>query len=140
MPVAPSQRVATAISEELEYAVLSCLEKARSKRPQTARDLANLLRKCPEYGQWTPEDADAWWYRHEHGESLEASRTSEAEAATVTSSDAPSDDTSLDPPSAPRDSTAGSFDATMAPREQPSQKRKSASRKKSPKRRPPKKD
>ncbi len=144
VPVAPSQRVGVAISGELEYAILACLEKARSKRPQTARDLANLLRKCPEYGQWTPEDADAWWYRHEHGDSLEASRTSVADAPTMApseaSSEAPSDGTSPDRPVTTGDSTAGSFDATMAPREEPSQKRKPPSRKKSPKRRPPKKE
>lgn len=67
MPDAPSKRTGQSFSPELEYALLSCLEKSRAKRPQTARDLAVLLNKCPERGTWTLEDADAWWSRHERG-------------------------------------------------------------------------
>jgi serine/threonine protein kinase len=66
-PAAPSQRLGRAVSEELEHAVLACLEKNRSKRPQTARMLMELLAKCPAAGRWTWEQADAWWGRHERG-------------------------------------------------------------------------
>jgi hypothetical protein len=47
---------------------LACLEKSRAKRPQTARDLAQLIARCAEATQWSIEDADAWWGRHERGQ------------------------------------------------------------------------
>ena len=67
-PLPPSDRVGRVISPELEAAVLACLEKSPANRPQTARDLANMLRKCPEFGRWTVEDGDAWWGRMERGQ------------------------------------------------------------------------
>ena len=68
-PVSPSARCNNPISQQLEYAILACLEKSRAKRPQTARDLAKLLEKCPEARSWTAADGDGWWSRHERGES-----------------------------------------------------------------------
>ena len=68
IPVSPSQRLGRPVSAELEHAILSCLEKSRAKRPQTARDLAELLRKCPEASHWSFEEAEAWWSRHERGQ------------------------------------------------------------------------
>ena len=67
-PIAPSQRLGRPVSAELETAVLACLEKNPANRPQTARDVAGLLRKCPEYGRWTVDDGDAWWGRYERGQ------------------------------------------------------------------------
>jgi len=67
-PTPPSQRLGRTVSAELETAVLACLEKNPANRPQTARDVANLLRKCPEFGQWTVDDGDAWWGRFERGQ------------------------------------------------------------------------
>lgn len=66
-PKAPSQASGRTISSELEDAVLSCLEKNRAKRPQTARDLAQMLARCPEAQKWSTEEADGWWSRHERG-------------------------------------------------------------------------
>ncbi|WP_372721373.1 protein kinase, partial [Novipirellula sp.] len=66
-PVAPSKRGNTKVSSDLEDAILSCLEKSRAKRPQTARDLAQLLLRCNEAKRWTIEDGDRWWGRHERG-------------------------------------------------------------------------
>ncbi|MCA8999673.1 MAG: serine/threonine protein kinase, partial [Planctomycetaceae bacterium] len=63
-PDPPSQKTAQSISAELENALLSCLEKSLAKRPQTARDLANLLRRSPAAGDWSVAEADAWWRRH----------------------------------------------------------------------------
>ncbi|MCA9221303.1 MAG: serine/threonine protein kinase [Planctomycetales bacterium] len=71
VPERPSSRLGHNVSDELEYAILSCLEKTRAKRPQTARDFAQLLRKCPEAKQWNLEQAEAWWARHERGQSVE---------------------------------------------------------------------
>ncbi len=48
--------------------LLACLEKSRAKRPQTARDLSQLIARCPEATAWSIDDADAWWGRHERGQ------------------------------------------------------------------------
>jgi serine/threonine protein kinase len=67
-PIPPSGRFATDVSSELEDAILACLEKSRAKRPQTARDLAQLLAKCQKTTNlWSIDDGDAWWGRHERG-------------------------------------------------------------------------
>jgi serine/threonine protein kinase len=71
-PVPPSERIRTAIPPELENALLACLDKSRAKRPQTARDLALLIARCAEATQWSIEDADAWWGRHERGQGVMA--------------------------------------------------------------------
>jgi hypothetical protein len=70
-PIPPSERSRTPIPAELENALLACLDKSRAKRPQTARDLALLIARCAEATQWSIEDADAWWSRHERGQGLD---------------------------------------------------------------------
>lgn len=67
-PTPPSERIGTPIPPELEAALLSCLDKSRARRPQTARDLAALLSRCAAATEWSIEDADAWWGRHERGQ------------------------------------------------------------------------
>ena len=67
-PTPPSERIRTPIPTELESALLACLEKSRAKRPQTARELAVLISRCKEASQWSIEEADAWWGRHERGQ------------------------------------------------------------------------
>jgi hypothetical protein len=67
VPLAPSVRAGKSITSELEHAIMSCWEKNRSKRPQTARDLANLLHRLAASDAWTIYDADAWWSRYERG-------------------------------------------------------------------------
>ncbi len=64
-PVPPSKRGGTKVSSQLEDALMSCLEKSRAKRPQTARDLSLLLAACPAAGQWSISLGDRWWGRHE---------------------------------------------------------------------------
>jgi predicted Ser/Thr protein kinase len=66
-PVAPSERMHAAVPPALENALLACLDKSRAKRPQTARDLSQLISRCPEATAWSVEDADAWWGRYERG-------------------------------------------------------------------------
>jgi serine/threonine protein kinase len=68
MPDPPSQRLGRPVSPELESALLSCLEKTRAKRPQTARDLASLLERAPTSHDWPLEEAEAWWGRHERSQ------------------------------------------------------------------------
>jgi predicted Ser/Thr protein kinase len=68
LPKPPSARLGRPVPAELENAILGCLEKNRSKRPQTSRDLANMLASCPAAAEWSLEKADAWWGRHERGQ------------------------------------------------------------------------
>ena len=85
-PTPPSELIGERISPELEHALLSCLEKSRAKRPQTARDLAQLLARSPHVNAWTTEDADAWWIRHER-QKTETSVARPTERAMATADD-----------------------------------------------------
>ena len=76
IPESPSQRLGRAISLELESAMLACLEKSRAKRPQTARDLSQLLDRAPTATSWSVDDAEGWWGAHERGHATsEAARS-----------------------------------------------------------------
>jgi hypothetical protein len=44
--------------------VLSCLEKKREDRPQTAPELDALLAACADVPAWTQADARRWWLLH----------------------------------------------------------------------------
>jgi serine/threonine protein kinase len=68
MPTPPSERARAPIPAELEGALLACLEKSRAKRPQTARELAVRILRCAEAAAWNVDEADAWWGRHERGQ------------------------------------------------------------------------
>ncbi len=57
------------IPEDLESIILSCLEKDRSRRPQTARDLSRQLMHCAIANAWDSDAADRWWTRHARGDS-----------------------------------------------------------------------
>jgi eukaryotic-like serine/threonine-protein kinase len=63
-PTPPSQRMQSPPSPEFEHAVLACLEKNRARRPQTARDFAEMLQQCPSANSWTLREAEAWWAAH----------------------------------------------------------------------------
>lgn len=65
IPQPPSERLGRPVSSELEYILLACLEKNRDKRPQTARDLAELLDCAQAAGSWSVQDATSWWINHE---------------------------------------------------------------------------
>lgn len=75
IPEAPSQRLGKSISAEFESALLACLEKNRAKRPQTARDLINLLDRAPTAVDWTLGDGEAWWGRHERSDAASKKAT-----------------------------------------------------------------
>lgn len=66
-PIPPSERTRVEVPAALENAILACLDKSRAKRPQTARDLSQMISHCSEVALWSVEDADAWWGRHERG-------------------------------------------------------------------------
>jgi serine/threonine protein kinase len=88
-PVPPSTRSGRPIPPDLESALLACLEKSRAKRPQTARDLAQRLARCAAAIEWTIDDAETWWSRHERGQAPsgptlgDATSASGAFAATI---------------------------------------------------------
>jgi serine/threonine protein kinase len=107
LPDAPSQRLGKPVSPELEAALLACLEKTRAKRPQTARDLANLLGRAVTAGSWTQSDAEAWWGRHERAQATGSTAGSAAGAPP------PSGSAPASAPAANRTSSSG-FDQTMA--------------------------
>lgn len=67
-PVAPSVRLGKPVPVELEEAILACLEKSRAKRPQTARDLAQRIARCAAAAEWSIEEAEVWWSRHDRGQ------------------------------------------------------------------------
>ncbi len=56
------------IPEDLETIILACLEKDRSRRPQTARDLGRQLTHCSAAAAWDSDAADRWWTRHTRGD------------------------------------------------------------------------
>ena len=64
IPTPPSIRLGRQLSPELEQSILSCLEKNRARRPQTARDLANMLQRASTAQSWTHDAAEIWWSRH----------------------------------------------------------------------------
>lgn len=74
-PQPPSERLGKPVSKELEHAILSCLDKSRAKRPQTARDLSQLLSLSPEANLWSLEDADRWWSQHEREQGVASGRS-----------------------------------------------------------------
>ena len=64
-PEPPSKRIGEAIEPTLEALILRCLEKKPEARPPTAGALARELEACPQAGEWTPSQAQAWWIQHE---------------------------------------------------------------------------
>lgn len=87
MPTPPSERTKLPVPCKLESAILACLEKSRAKRPQTARDLAQLLDRCESASAWSIEEADAWWGRHERGQSSPSQANTHAGNSSRTSSE-----------------------------------------------------
>jgi eukaryotic-like serine/threonine-protein kinase len=63
-PVPPGVRVNRTFDSGLERVLMRCLEKEPSARPQSARELAQLLAESRLAEQWTPERRAAWWAEH----------------------------------------------------------------------------
>ena len=76
-PVPPSARIGRAICPHLEAAILSCLEREREDRPQSAHELIALLSASPRIADWNVEQRAAWWVAHR--EAINRTRAAEAE-------------------------------------------------------------
>lgn len=82
-PDSPSERLGSAVPEQLEALILDCLKKEPSERPQSAAALADRLANCGGTRPWTELDAREWWAesgavlatKHEEAESSARSRT-----------------------------------------------------------------
>jgi serine/threonine-protein kinase len=67
-PDPPSQRLDDAVPADLEAVLLSCLAKQASDRPQSASALLDRVRSCASWGEWSGDQARAWW--QENGQRL----------------------------------------------------------------------
>jgi eukaryotic-like serine/threonine-protein kinase len=112
MPTAPAQRLGREVSPELEYALLACLEKNRAKRPQTARDLANLLDRAPTSKSWSLEEAEAWWGRQERSLAVAGSLPAPSNGSTTPAGLLPNGASPLSNTSTAPPTTSG-FDQTQ---------------------------
>jgi eukaryotic-like serine/threonine-protein kinase len=61
IPEPPSARLGRAVSAGLEKLLLRCLSKSPSERPRDAAELLRELEACSVEGEWTAQDAAAWW-------------------------------------------------------------------------------
>ena len=63
-PKRPSERIERSLSVDLETLILRCLAKDPADRPQDARALRIALQACTDVGDWTDQDARAWWEQY----------------------------------------------------------------------------
>lgn len=63
-PTPPSQRTELEIPAELDRIILQCLAKNPADRPQTAEELAGMLRAIPAARRWNGDEAHAWWTKN----------------------------------------------------------------------------
>jgi eukaryotic-like serine/threonine-protein kinase len=60
----PSTRTEMPIPAALDRLVLECLSKDPNQRPQSAKELARRLEHVDGVGEWTEDQARAWWAKH----------------------------------------------------------------------------
>ncbi len=60
-PEPPHQRLGVAVEDSLEKAIMECLEKEPSRRPQSAQSLIAILCSSSAYQTWTDNRAAEWW-------------------------------------------------------------------------------
>jgi serine/threonine-protein kinase len=85
-PLRPSKRLGRAVHPALEDVVMQCLEKNPDRRPQTARELAEMLELLHFETPWNGERARLWWRRERPTEEAVEPAADRAGAADVDSS------------------------------------------------------
>jgi CHASE1-domain containing sensor protein len=60
-PAPPSERLGRAVDEDLQALILRGLSKDPNDRPASAVEMRAALLACEAAGQWTAQDAFAWW-------------------------------------------------------------------------------
>lgn len=63
-PEPPSRVAKQPVSQGMDTIILTCLEKERSQRPQSAQELCELLSVCATQDTWTRANAEQWWKSH----------------------------------------------------------------------------
>jgi serine/threonine-protein kinase len=60
-PALPSRRLGRSVHGQLEEIVMSCLDKNPNRRPQTARELSEILSGLRFDEPWSEDRAEHWW-------------------------------------------------------------------------------
>ncbi|QDV71272.1 Serine/threonine-protein kinase PknB [Rosistilla carotiformis] len=60
-PLRPSERAGKAIDGKFEKVIMQCLSKNPDSRPDSVRELVDLLQACPDHGVWDQHAAQQWW-------------------------------------------------------------------------------
>jgi serine/threonine-protein kinase len=63
-PVPPSQRSGLPVPGQMDEFVMACLQKNPERRPQSGRDLFQMISACCSGAGWSNESAEAWWRAH----------------------------------------------------------------------------
>ena len=79
-PEPPRERLGVAVEDSLEKAIMKCLEKEPSNRPQSAQALVAILRSSSAYQTWTDSQAAEWWKEFQKRRASRPSPDSQATA------------------------------------------------------------
>ncbi|QDV61448.1 serine/threonine protein kinase [Crateriforma conspicua] len=80
-PERPADRIGCPLPDDLQDVLMDCLSHDIERRPATAGDLADRLRRCADVGSWTEDDSRQWWSRF--GDAYDSASTPSGESAVV---------------------------------------------------------
>jgi hypothetical protein len=80
--VPPSKRAGISIPPRLEEIILQCLDKNPNRRPQTARELGDMICELGLDKEWNRSRREQWWLDNEREPSLRE-RTDDASSPHV---------------------------------------------------------